>query len=199
MSQGRCGSMLIVVALLSLVVHLEPVHGANFTVGDKGGWTFNVSGWPNGKSFKAGDILEFIYDRAHHDVIVVNQNDYNSCKTSLDSPAFQTGDDHIPLAKGHNYFISNFPGDCAAGVKIAVNATAPPPTRNLPPVHEPPANETPPNGAQPSEQRKRRNHLSQRRIPKTQSNSSYSILCPSISRQRKNPKLKRLPRSPSKL
>ncbi|XP_059629930.1 basic blue protein-like [Cornus florida] len=147
MSLGRGGAMLIVVALLSLVAHFEPVHGANFTVGDKGGWTFNVSGWPNGKSFKAGDILgkffffylvfllkyhffsvyvtpmyQLIYDRAHHDVIVVNQDDYNSCKTSLDSPAFQTGDDHIPLAKGHNYFISNFPGDCVAGVKIAVNA-----------------------------------------------------------------------------
>lgn len=53
------GSAVAVAAVIGLVVlsQLESVEAATFTVGDAGGWTFNVQSWPNGKRFRAGDIL----------------------------------------------------------------------------------------------------------------------------------------------
>ncbi|KAF5952007.1 hypothetical protein HYC85_009951 [Camellia sinensis] len=58
--QGRGNAIIAAVGLVVCMVVLlrcEVAQGSNFTVGDAGGWTFSVSGWPNGKSFKAGDIL----------------------------------------------------------------------------------------------------------------------------------------------
>ena len=53
------GSALVVAAVIGLVMmsQLESVEAAVYTVGDAGGWTFNVQGWPNGKHFRAGDTL----------------------------------------------------------------------------------------------------------------------------------------------
>lgn len=45
------------VTLLFLLIHSEIAQAATYTVGDSGGWTFNVVNWPNGKRFKAGDVL----------------------------------------------------------------------------------------------------------------------------------------------
>jgi hypothetical protein len=30
---------------------------AKYTVGDYGGWKFNVAGWAKGRTFRAGDVL----------------------------------------------------------------------------------------------------------------------------------------------
>ena len=43
--------------LVFLMLSCEVAQAATYTVGDAGGWAFNVVGWPNGKSFKAGDTL----------------------------------------------------------------------------------------------------------------------------------------------
>ncbi|KAG7016447.1 Basic blue protein, partial [Cucurbita argyrosperma subsp. argyrosperma] len=53
------GSALVVAAVIGLVMmsQLESVEAAVYTVGDAGGWTFNVQDWPNGKHFRAGDTL----------------------------------------------------------------------------------------------------------------------------------------------
>ncbi|XP_059629926.1 basic blue protein-like [Cornus florida] len=117
-------AMFIVVAQLCLLVHFEPVHGVTYLVNGGAGWNSNqnVSNWPNGKHFKAGDKLVFNYDKSLHDVAVVNQDGYNSCKTPAGSKVFHTGLDAITLPKGQNYFISDFPGDCDSGMKITVNA-----------------------------------------------------------------------------
>lgn len=45
------------VSILCLLALTKPTHGAIYTVGGSGGWTFNVNSWTNGKSFKAADIL----------------------------------------------------------------------------------------------------------------------------------------------
>lgn len=37
--------------------HSYVVESTTYNVGDKLGWCFNVSAWPSGKSFKAGDEL----------------------------------------------------------------------------------------------------------------------------------------------
>ncbi|XP_059630300.1 basic blue protein-like [Cornus florida] len=125
MSQGRGSAgpaMFIVVALLCLVVQFEAVHGATFIVGGSGGWTFNLSNWPNGKRFRAGDILVFNYNPTFHNVVAVNRGGYSGCSTPAGAKVFQTGKDRIRLDKGQNYFICNFPGHCQSGMKIAVNA-----------------------------------------------------------------------------
>ncbi|XP_022938793.1 basic blue protein-like [Cucurbita moschata] len=118
------GSALVVAAVIGLVMmsQLESVEAAVYTVGDAGGWTFNVQGWPNGKHFRAGDTLKFNYDRTIHNVVVVNQGGYTSCLTPAGAKVFTSGSDQIKLAKGMNYFICNFPGHCESGMKIAVNA-----------------------------------------------------------------------------
>lgn len=60
MAQGRGSASpatLTVAALICLVALTHQVHAATYTVGDTGGWTFNVDSWPKGKRFKAGDTL----------------------------------------------------------------------------------------------------------------------------------------------
>lgn len=56
-SQGsgsaRAAALLRPVLLLCLIVIQS--EAAVYTVGDAGGWTFNVAAWPRGKSFRAGD------------------------------------------------------------------------------------------------------------------------------------------------
>ncbi|KAK7852118.1 basic blue protein [Quercus suber] len=62
MAQGRGSAMVATVFLcmLMFVLHSEMAHAATYTVGDSGGWTFNVAGWPKGKQFRAGDTLGWI-------------------------------------------------------------------------------------------------------------------------------------------
>ncbi|KAF5955145.1 hypothetical protein HYC85_008001 [Camellia sinensis] len=97
--------------------------GATYTVGGAGGWTFNLSNWPKGKSFKAGDVLVFNYDPTAHNVVAVDRGGYGSCTTPASAKVYKTGMDRISLAKGPNYFICNFAGHCQSGMKIAVNAS----------------------------------------------------------------------------
>ena len=58
MAQGR-GSAVQVAAVLALLclVHCKVAESATYVVGGSGGWTFNAVGWPNGKRFRAGDVL----------------------------------------------------------------------------------------------------------------------------------------------
>lgn len=59
MAQGRGNSAMTALMLLFcvLVFHSLIACAEIFTVGDGSGWTFNVSTWPNGKQFKAGDSI----------------------------------------------------------------------------------------------------------------------------------------------
>lgn len=58
-SAGRTNATMVVqvVVVLCLMLHLEYTHAATQAVGDSGGWTFNSDSWPNGKHFRAGDVL----------------------------------------------------------------------------------------------------------------------------------------------
>ncbi|KAK3001586.1 hypothetical protein RJ639_022437 [Escallonia herrerae] len=123
MSQGR-GSAVATLMVMSLLVllHCEVAEAATYTVGGAGGWTFNVVGWPKGKSFRAGDILQFNYDPSSHNVVGVGRVGYSTCKTLQGAKVYQTGNDKIRLVKGQNFFICNFPGHCESGMKLAVTA-----------------------------------------------------------------------------
>ena len=57
MAQGRVSAMVAAALLLLLLSQTELARAATYTVGGTGGWTFNVAGWPKGKSFRAGDTL----------------------------------------------------------------------------------------------------------------------------------------------
>ncbi|KAJ0113454.1 hypothetical protein Patl1_01608 [Pistacia atlantica] len=125
--QGRCSakSMLVATTFVLLVsLQFRSAGATTFTVGDTSGWTFSFNqNWTNGKKFKAGDILVFNYDPSLHNVVVVDENGYNSCSSSPSSKTYATGKDKVKLSKGRNYFICGIPGHCDGGLKIAVDAS----------------------------------------------------------------------------
>jgi hypothetical protein len=59
--RGSASSAAVVAAaallLCVLLQQAQVAESAVFTVGDRGGWTFNSNTWTNGKRFKAGDVL----------------------------------------------------------------------------------------------------------------------------------------------
>lgn len=60
MAAGRGSAVILVAAAMVLTVvvfHCGVAEAATYTVGDGGGWSFFVSGWPQGKRFVAGDVL----------------------------------------------------------------------------------------------------------------------------------------------
>ncbi|KAK4563315.1 hypothetical protein RGQ29_005715 [Quercus rubra] len=57
MSQGRGNAIAVSVLLMGMLLRCGNVWAATYTVGDAAGWSFNVVGWPNGKTFRAGDVL----------------------------------------------------------------------------------------------------------------------------------------------
>ncbi|XP_052194541.1 basic blue protein [Diospyros lotus] len=127
MSLGRGSAMgtaaaVLGLGLLFLMLSCEVAQAATYTVGDAGGWAFNMVGWPNGKSFKAGDTLVFNYDPKAHNVVAVDKAGYDSCNAPPGSKVYSSGQDQIMLKKGQNFFICSFPGHCQAAMKIAVAA-----------------------------------------------------------------------------
>ncbi|KAK6244203.1 hypothetical protein QUC31_010612 [Theobroma cacao] len=90
---------------------------------------FSLEGWTRGKNFLTSDILEFIYDEQLFNVVVVDKKGHDTCTVNDGAMEFDSGDDKIPLAFGANYFIcSTQPDLCAAIIKMAINATTPPPS-----------------------------------------------------------------------
>ncbi|XP_018505540.1 basic blue protein [Pyrus x bretschneideri] len=122
-SAGRTNATMVmqVVVVLCLMLHLEYTHAAPQAVGDSGGWTFNSDSWPNGKHFRAGDVLLFNYDPNLHNVVAVDRGGYSSCTTPSGAKVFRSGKDRVRLGRGQNYFICSFPGHCESGMKVAIN------------------------------------------------------------------------------
>jgi hypothetical protein len=46
-----------VISLLCILVIAENTNAETHKVGGPKGWTFGMVSWPNGKTFKAGDVL----------------------------------------------------------------------------------------------------------------------------------------------
>ncbi|KAK4276682.1 hypothetical protein QN277_014804 [Acacia crassicarpa] len=115
-------TMVTWVALLCVLVQMEPANAATYTVGGAAGWGFNSVTWPKGKRFRAGDVLVFNYDATMHNVVAVNGNGYKSCSAPAGAKVLSTGKDQIRLARGQNYFICGNSGHCQSGMKLAINA-----------------------------------------------------------------------------
>ncbi|XVF37069.1 hypothetical protein REPUB_Repub19eG0113800 [Reevesia pubescens] len=125
MAQGRGSAsqaQITVALLLCFLVCREKVDAATYTVGGSNGWTFNMATWPQGKRFRAGDVLVFNYDATIHNVVAVNRGGYTGCITPAGAKVFKSGKDQVKLAKGLNFFICNTAGHCESGMKIAINA-----------------------------------------------------------------------------
>ncbi|XWS21719.1 hypothetical protein CRYUN_Cryun30bG0078800 [Craigia yunnanensis] len=125
MAQGRGSASqakVTVALLLCLLVYLEKVDAATYTVGGSSGWTFNMATWPQEKRFMAGDVLVFNYDATIHNVVAVNRGGYTGCTTPAGAKVYKSGKDQVKLAKGLNFFICNTAGHCESGMKIAINA-----------------------------------------------------------------------------
>ncbi|KAG6768529.1 hypothetical protein POTOM_027451 [Populus tomentosa] len=124
-----------IATLLSLIFQQSYIARAKgpvtFVVGDDLGWTLDgyPESWTLGKKFYAGDILEFKYDTEDANVVVVDKKDHDDCSVSDTSVFYSSGDDKIQLQFGANYFICSWPlNQCQMGMKVAINATAPPPS-----------------------------------------------------------------------
>ncbi|WOH14151.1 hypothetical protein DCAR_0933667 [Daucus carota subsp. sativus] len=89
-------------------------------------WDFNIKDWPSGKTFHAGDIIVFNYNRNLHNVVTINETkyeDYLNCVVSDKAKVLSTGNDAITLQNGVNYFICGTMGHCTAGMQIAIVTT----------------------------------------------------------------------------
>ncbi|XVE67345.1 hypothetical protein DITRI_Ditri08aG0153100 [Diplodiscus trichospermus] len=130
----RKSVIFVLAAMLCLIMLLQfdAVHSSQpttYMVGDDEGWhlIIDMETWPRGKDFHAGEILEFIYDDQMFDVVVTNQTGHDTCTVFDENQVFSSGDDKITLVFGPNYFIDSVSNVCAAGLKMAIDATAPPP------------------------------------------------------------------------
>ncbi|XVE94034.1 hypothetical protein REPUB_Repub01dG0245400 [Reevesia pubescens] len=121
---------------LILLLQFDVIHSrihyssqpTTYMVGDEEGWdlVIDMQSWARGKNFHAGDILVFKYDDQMFDVVEVNQTGHDSCTVNDGAKVFESGNDKIQLAFGANYFIDSTADVCAAGMKMAINATSPP-------------------------------------------------------------------------
>uniref|UniRef100_A0ACD5ZRF3 Uncharacterized protein n=1 Tax=Avena sativa TaxID=4498 RepID=A0ACD5ZRF3_AVESA len=126
--QGR-GSAHLVAGLLLLLCLLLPATAAaakTYIVGDAAGWSKNVeASWLGGKTFYAGDVLVFKYDKERHDLVMLGGKGYRRCQVprrSTKSRVLRTGNDAVTLRRGNNYFICGQPGHCKNNMKLAVKA-----------------------------------------------------------------------------
>ncbi|XP_022942770.1 basic blue protein-like [Cucurbita moschata] len=125
MGEGIRGVATVMLCLVVLLLLQQPEVGsaAIHTVGDDLGWTFNVSSWPNGKTFQAGDVLAFNYTPSVHNVVVVDKVGYNWCLINpIRATVHRSGKDEIKLLKGMNYLICSLPGHCQMGMKLSISA-----------------------------------------------------------------------------
>ncbi|KAK2966633.1 hypothetical protein RJ640_002331 [Escallonia rubra] len=120
MSAEKGVAVVVTAMLLFVLLHSNVAQADTYNVGDSSGWGFNVTGWADNKSFKAGDTLVFKYKTEFHNVVAVNKACYDSCEPT--GKVYESGNDEIELEKGDSYFICGKPGHCAAGMKIAVAA-----------------------------------------------------------------------------
>ncbi|KAM3243495.1 hypothetical protein ACQJBY_055432 [Aegilops geniculata] len=117
---ARNGAAGLGAAVLLLGLLVMSAEAAKYTVGDYGGWKFNVAGWAKGRTFRAGDVLEFKYNGAVHDVAAVDAAAYQSCVVPKGKRAMRSGHDKVRLVKGMHYFVCTVRGHCKANMKIAV-------------------------------------------------------------------------------
>ncbi|XP_060169235.1 basic blue protein-like [Lycium barbarum] len=121
MSRGNKVAIVALAMILCILFQTSISNADTFPAGGANGWGFNMNGWPNGKTFKTGDVIEFKYTPGVHNVVKVSKAGYDSCDGS-GGQVFNSGDDKVALAQGLSYFICTIGPHCSNGVKAAVTA-----------------------------------------------------------------------------
>ncbi|XP_016504753.2 basic blue protein-like [Nicotiana tabacum] len=121
MSGGKGVTIIAVAVMLCILLQTSISSAATFPAGGANGWGFNMNGWPNGQTFKVGDVIEFKYMAGMHNVVRVSEAGFDSCD-GTGGQVFSSGDDKVTLVRGTQYFICTIGPHCSNGVKAAVTA-----------------------------------------------------------------------------
>ncbi|XP_037427697.1 basic blue protein-like [Triticum dicoccoides] len=119
---ARRGAVVAAAALAVACCCMGVASAAPYYVGDGGGWSLSSASWPNGKQFRAGDVLVFRYNPLIHNVVAVGEEGYSRCTTPAGSRTYESGNDAVRLARGDNRFMCTRLYHCNFGMKMVVNA-----------------------------------------------------------------------------
>ncbi|CAL5200384.1 unnamed protein product [Lathyrus oleraceus] len=105
-------------------------YGYKFNVGGKDGWAVKpsqwYSPWAQKNRFQINDTLYFKYNKGSDSVLVVNNQDYNSCNTSNPILKMDGGNSIFKFERsGPFFFISGNVENCQKGEKIIVVVLSP--------------------------------------------------------------------------
>ncbi|PIM99050.1 hypothetical protein CDL12_28461 [Handroanthus impetiginosus] len=103
---------------------------ANHKIGDTMGWTasgtVDYTKWTFNKNFQVEDELENMttdvkYNHHFHNVMEVDQKDFESCNSTSPILTYTTGHDSIKLTSfDHHYFVRGAPDHCDAEQKVDI-------------------------------------------------------------------------------
>lgn len=57
MSGGNRATIIAAAVMLCVLLQTSISSAATFPAGGANGWGFNMNGWPNGQTFKVGDVI----------------------------------------------------------------------------------------------------------------------------------------------
>ncbi|KAJ1254807.1 hypothetical protein BS78_02G043600 [Paspalum vaginatum] len=117
----------LLLAVVATACCLTPLASATqWMVGDYAGWRakFNMTGWADGKTFRVGDSLMFMYDKDAHTVAqLASKEDFAACNLQGSQIGFwDSGTDVVTLGSpGKMWFICTKPNHCANGMKLVID------------------------------------------------------------------------------
>ncbi|CAL5091281.1 unnamed protein product [Urochloa decumbens] len=126
-------SRLLAVLLVAAACLGSLASATEWMVGDGGGWRakFNQTGWADGKTFRVGDTLTFMYPKENHTVVQVgNKDDFAACNLNANAVnKWDSGNDVVTLDKpGKAWFFCSVPNHCNNGMKLVINVEEGAPT-----------------------------------------------------------------------
>ncbi|CAI0432776.1 unnamed protein product [Linum tenue] len=110
-------------ALMVLAVLASKTFATVFIVGGDQGWRARVdyAVWAEGKVFRVGDKLVFKYPKCFHNVVKVNEYQFQKCSAPRGVKALATGNDVVELKTvGRNFYICSVGRNCADGCQKLV-------------------------------------------------------------------------------
>lgn len=146
----RCFRLWVVILVGAIAVPsclVQSARATQYTVGGSDGWGLghDLLLWASQYTFHVGDDLYFPYQTGQHSVLLVTQDDYNSCNTDhpVTSDNGQGNMIFTLINQQTYYFICGAPQHCSEGLKLEVTVEASP-TTNTPATPLPTPTESPP-------------------------------------------------------
>ncbi|KAK4435192.1 Lamin-like protein [Sesamum alatum] len=121
-------SKAFLIAVIAAIAFAVPASAAyNYTVGDDAGWKLgvNYTQWAEGKDFRVGDKLVFMYNKDAHNLAKVSGDDFKQCVASNKSNILSSGNEEITLsAPGKKWYICSVADHCSKGMKLVITVSA---------------------------------------------------------------------------